>query len=160
MVAENQILKENEILERVNAQLSYATVDIRLERPRRISIRAKTETLVNVARFLKDELNFNHLASVTGVDYLEKKEFEVIYHVTSASSKILIALRLSIPRERPKAPSLVAVWESAELHERETHEMLGIDFEKHPDQSKLLLDEDWDGPPPLRRDFALPNDIN
>ncbi|MGB9659795.1 MAG: NADH-quinone oxidoreductase subunit C, partial [Nitrososphaerales archaeon] len=96
------------------------------------------------------------IASVSGVDYIDMNEFEVIYNVWSIDKKVLIGLRTKIPRDNPTLKSLIGVWEGALYHERETWEMFGIKFEGHPNLSLLLLPEDWDGPPPLRKDFLLP----
>ena len=59
-------------------------------------------------------------------------------------------------RESPKVPSLTDVWTGADYHERETFEMLGIVFEGHPDLRRLLLPEDWNDIPPLRKDYSNP----
>lgn len=155
MTVDTQALPESKILDEVKKRFSEAIVSGKFERSKRISLLVKQEALVDVARFLKDEENFDYLTSVAGIDYPARKEFEVVYHVMSTLSKIFLTLRTSLPREQPNIDSLVSVWKSAEYHERETHEMLGIDFRDHPNQSKLLLDEDWDGPPPLRKDFLL-----
>ncbi|MCP8317947.1 MAG: NADH-quinone oxidoreductase subunit C, partial [archaeon] len=91
-----------------------------------------------------------------GVDHIAMKEFEVIYYVWSIDKKVLVGLRTKIPRDNPILKSLIDLWEGALYHEREVWEMFGIKFEGHPNLSLLLLPEDWDGPPPLRKDFVLP----
>jgi NADH-quinone oxidoreductase subunit C len=53
-------------------------------------------------------------------------------------------------------PSLTPIWESANLFERETYEMFGVNFEGHPNLQKLLLQDNWDGPPPLKKDLKIP----
>ena len=135
--------------------------------PNRTAIRAKKEDVKEVAEFIRDELNFDHAESVSGVDYPEDKEIEVVYHLGSyldpSLSKQILALSTRAPREdnpnpgndSTKLPSLRDVFYSVEFHERECFEMLGVYFEGHPDNRRLLLPEDWADLPPLRRDFAI-----
>lgn len=135
--------------------------------PNRTAIRAKKEDVKEVAEFIRDELNFDHAESVSGVDYPEDKEIEVVYHLGSyldpSLSKQILALSTRATREdvpspgndSTKLPSLRDVFYSVEFHERECFEMLGVYFEGHPDNRRLLLPEDWADLPPLRRDFAI-----
>ena len=69
---------------------------------------------------------------------------------------LVVAVAARTPRDSPAVPSLVEVWAGAEYHERETFEMLGDRFEGHPDIRGILLPEDWDDIPPLRKDFMSP----
>jgi NADH:ubiquinone oxidoreductase subunit C len=135
--------------------------------PNRIAIKAKKESVKDVAEFIRDELHFDHAESVSGVDYPEDKEIEVVYHLGSyldpSLSKQILALSTRAPREdtpnpgndSTRLPSLRDVFYSVEFHERECFEMLGVYFEGHPDNRRLLLPEDWADLPPLRKDFAI-----
>ncbi|WP_309491874.1 NADH-quinone oxidoreductase subunit C [Candidatus Hecatella orcuttiae] len=145
------------VTEDVKSKFGDAVLQAEVQRKGRISIKVNKDRLADVARYLKDSYNFDHLASVSGTDYPDRKEFEVVYHVWSIPRKILAALRVSLPREDPQLDTLIPVWEAANLHERETHEMLGINFAGHPNLSGLLLPEDWKQMPPLRKDFKLPS---
>ncbi|MGQ9468325.1 MAG: NADH-quinone oxidoreductase subunit C [Nitrososphaerales archaeon] len=147
---------EEKIVENVKARFPEVVIEAKVKRKGRVSILVKSDKIYDVGLFLRDELGFDHIASVSGVDYIAMKEFEVIYHVWSIDKKALIGLRTKIPRDKPILKSLINVWEGALYHERETWEMFGIKFEGHPNLSPLLLPEDWDGPPPLRKDFLLP----
>jgi len=136
-------------------------------KPNRVRINVKKEDVKEVAVFIRDELNFNHAESVSGVDYPEANEIEVVYHLGSyedeSLSKQILALATRAPREdnpnpgkdSTKLPSLREVFYSVEFHERECFEMLGVFFEGHPDNRRLLLPEDWADIPPLRKDFAI-----
>lgn len=133
----------------------------------RIQIRAAREEILDVARFLRDELGFDHAESVTGVDYPKDGEIEVVYHLGSytedALSGHILSLATRAPREEEpspgsdstRLPSLRDIFYSVEFHERECFEMLGIYFEGHPDNRRLLLPEDWADLPPLRKDFKI-----
>jgi NADH-quinone oxidoreductase subunit C len=133
----------------------------------RIRINVKKENIKDIALYIRDELNFDHAESVSGVDYPDAKKIEVVYHLGSYTdpelSKQILALATSAPREEDpnpgrdstRLPSLREIFYSVEFHERECFEMLGVYFEGHPDNRRLLLPEDWADIPPLRKDFAI-----
>ena len=128
------------------------------ESDRRGYIQVNKSQIVQVAEFLKS-LGYDHVKSVTGIDYPDTKEFEVVYHVSSYSNidlaKTILALKTRTKYEDPKVPSLYSVWESVYIGERETYEMLGIIFEGHPNLSRLFLPEDFEGVYPLRKSYKL-----
>jgi len=110
-----------------------------------------------VCRFLKqdEDLSFNHLSDLCGVDYLGKKEprFEVVYQLYS--TKIHARLRLKVEvGEGESVDTVTDLWAGASWHERECREMFGINFEGHPDLRRLLTIEEFDGFP-LRKDYPL-----
>jgi NADH:ubiquinone oxidoreductase subunit C len=130
-------------------------------RERRLKVTVPPEQIRAVALFVRDVLGFDHLNVVGGTDYMQQHEFEVIYFVGSISKPgqqdLVVQLAERVKRdESPKVPSLTEVWVGAEYHERETYEMLGIVFEGHPDLRRLLLPEDWNDIPPLRKDYVSP----
>ena len=136
-------------------------------KPDRIRIKVKKEDILEIASFIRDELNYSHAESVTGIDFPEEKEIEVVYHLGSYTdpklNRQVLSLATRAPREdnpKPgsdstKLPSLRDIFYSVEFHERECFEMLGVYFEGHPDNRRLLLPEDWADIPPLRRDFLI-----
>jgi len=145
----------------------FSNVEIAYVKPDRIRVNVKKEDIIDVASFIRDELNFDHAESVSGVDYPEDKQIEVVYHLgsytdTSLDKKIL-ALATRTPREDDPhpgndstvLPSLRDVFPSVSFHERECFEMLGVYFDGHPDNRRLLLPEDWADMPPLRKDFRI-----
>ena len=115
---------------------------------------------MDAALFLRDELGFDHILAVSGTDYIAKKEIEVIYFVASlgrpGQQDLVAALAVRLSRDAPVMPTLVGVWPGSEYHERETFEMLGVKFDGHPDLRQILLPEDWNDIPPLRKDFNSP----
>ncbi|MFP3401413.1 MAG: NADH-quinone oxidoreductase subunit C [Nitrososphaeria archaeon] len=114
--------------------------------------------LVDVARRLK-EAGFDHVKSVTAVDYPAKKQIKVIYHVSSMLdeelARYVVGLATSVDRDDPVVPSLVGVWLSAEFHEREVYEYFGVRFDGHPDLRPLLLTPDLAAQKILRKDFKV-----
>lgn len=144
---------------------SKATIEF--VKPTRIRVKAKKEDVLEIAKFIRDDLHFDHAESVTGVDYPHEKEIEVVYHLGSYTdpelSKQVLTLATRAPREdnpnpgndSTRLPSLRDIFYSVEFHERECFEMLGVYFENHPDNRRLLLPEDWADLPPMRKDFKI-----
>lgn len=157
---------EKSIAEKIISKFGTKTV-IGFIKPNRIRINTKKEDIVDVATFIRDELNYDHAESVGGVDYPGSKEIEVVYHLGSYTdpqlAKQVLTLATRIPREdipnpgkdRTRTPSLRDVFYSVEFHERECFEMFGVYFEGHPDNRRLLLPEDWADIPPFRKDFKI-----
>ena len=112
----------------------------------------KPEALLEIAAFLKDtpEYKFNYLTSVTAVDYYDY--FEVVYHLTSIDHNHSLILKTRCPREKPILPSVVRLWQAADLQEREIYDLFGITFEGHPNLKRIVLWEGFQGHP-LRKDY-------
>jgi len=128
------------------------------ESDRRGFIQVDKSQIVQVAEFLKS-LGYDHVKSVTGIDYPDTEELEVVYHISSYSNldlaKTILALKTRTKYSDPRVPSLYPVWESVWTGERETYEMLGIIFEGHPDLRRLFLPEDFEGVYPLRKSYKI-----
>ncbi|MCR8556070.1 NADH-quinone oxidoreductase subunit C [Mucilaginibacter sp. BJC16-A38] len=101
---------------------------------------------------------FDFLSSITGVDYgVEANRFGVVYHLASIPYQTQLTLKVSVENTRdlndlPTFPSITSVYRTADWHERETYDLLGIFFENHPDLRRILLPDDWEGFP-LRKDY-------
>jgi len=142
-------------------------VEVTFVKEDRVGIKAGRENIHDVAEFIRDALNYDHVESVSGVDYPQDKEIEVVYHIGSYSDsslarQILVLSTRAQREENPipgndstKLPTLRDIFYSVEFHEREIFEMFGVYFEGHPDNRRLLLPEDWADLPPLRKDFAI-----
>ncbi|GAB4449942.1 MAG: NADH-quinone oxidoreductase subunit C [Anaerolineae bacterium] len=100
-------------------------------------------------------LDYNFIADITGVDYYpDAPRFAVCYHLYSMLHNRIIRLKVYVPEDDAVIPSLIGEWPLVNWPEREIQDMLGIDFEGHPDKRRLLMPEDWDGHP-LRKDYPL-----
>jgi NADH/F420H2 dehydrogenase subunit C len=122
-----------------------------------------TEITVNAARLhdlarkLKDteELSFDFLFCITGVDY--GQDLGVIYHLRSTVHNHTVVLKVrTSDRENPRFDTVSDIWKTADFHEREVYDLLGIRFNNHPDLRRLFLDSSWGYP--LRKDYV--DDIN
>ena len=152
----------DKIVEKFGTRITVAFV-----KPDRVRINVGRDDVKEVAEFLRDVMNFDHAESVSGVDYPQDKEIEVVYHLGSytdstLSRQILVLATRAQREENPipgndatKLPSLREIFYSVEFHEREIFEMFGVYFQGHPDNRRLLLPEDWADLPPLRKDFAI-----
>jgi NADH-quinone oxidoreductase subunit C len=113
--------------------------------------------LVEVCAFLRDDpgLSFAMLACVSGVDLLPSEpRFEVVYHLLSITHNARFVLKVQVPEADPHVPTVYGVWPTANWHEREAYDFYGILFDGHPDLTRILLPDDWEGWP-LRKDSPL-----
>ena len=113
------------------------------------------EYLVQVVQAVKDELGYDYLSSVTGVDYLPENKMEVVYHFYRTTGGGTLVLKTQVDRENPVVPSLTPLFPGAEFQEREAWDLLGIRFENHPDLRRILTWEGFYGHP-LRKDWKEP----
>ena len=114
------------------------------------------EAILEVCRYLKETpgLEFNFLSAVSAVDYVEY--FEVVYHLTSMIHNHSVTLKAKVyGREDPCVPSVMSLWQGADLQEREVWDLMGIRFDGHYNLKRVML---WEGFPghPLRKDFLEP----
>jgi NADH-quinone oxidoreductase subunit C len=93
------------------------------------------------------------LDTITGVDWPEAGEMEVVYDFFHPLTPLRVMLRMRVPRDQPEVPSLISLYGGANWHERETHDFFGIRFTGHPKLTPFLLPEDADFHP-LRKDYA------
>jgi NADH-quinone oxidoreductase subunit D/NADH-quinone oxidoreductase subunit C/D len=110
----------------------------------------------DVAAFVRDELGFNYLSSVTGVDLIDDNKLEVVYHTYSVDlGGGSLVLKVHVDRDEPVVPSLTPMWPGADFQEREIFDLFGVHFEGHPNLLRILL---WDGfeGHPLRKDWREP----
>jgi NADH-quinone oxidoreductase subunit D/NADH-quinone oxidoreductase subunit C/D len=110
------------------------------------------ERLLEFATYLRDELKYDLLSSVTGVDYLPEGKMEVVYHAYRTSGGGPMVFKAQVPRDRPVVPSLISVYPGVDFQEREAWDLLGIRFEGHPDLRRILMWEGFEGHP-LRKDW-------
>ncbi|MEW5960398.1 MAG: NADH-quinone oxidoreductase subunit D, partial [Chloroflexota bacterium] len=116
----------------------------------------KREHLAAVARYIRDELHYELLSNVTGVDYQgrEGERFEVVYHVYSVSQpgEPGLVFKARAPEDNPELPSLYDLWKTCYLQEREIYDLYGINFTGHPNMRRILLWDDFYGHP-MRKDY-------
>jgi NADH-quinone oxidoreductase subunit C len=120
------------------------------------------ENLREVAMFCRDNLSFDYLLDISSVDnFGEEPRFEVVYELYSMTLAVHLRIKLAVSEEVCAVDTVSDIWPTANWHEREIYDMMGIRFNNHPDLRRILM---WDGYPffPLRKDFpleGLPSDM-
>jgi NADH-quinone oxidoreductase subunit C len=111
--------------------------------------------LREVAKVCRDNLSFDYLIDITSIDnFGEEPRFEIVYELYSMPNAIHLRLKLRVSEGVGAIDTVSDVWPTANWHEREIYDMMGIKFKGHPDLRRILM---WDGYPffPLRKDFPL-----
>lgn len=111
--------------------------------------------IVEVCQFAKGTLGFDMLLDLSSIDnYGEDPRWTVVYELYGTGHHAHLRLKTSVGEESSEVPTVCGVWRTADWHEREVYDMMGIRFAGHPDLRRILM---WDGYPyfPLRKDFPL-----
>jgi NADH-quinone oxidoreductase subunit C len=152
------ILKEkfgDRILEAVDAPVAATK-----EKPGILDpfVKVAPKDLVEVMTFCRDEprLRFDMLSCLTAVDYPKESKFQVVYNLDSIPHNHWLTVKVDVPREAPTVPTLEKVYATADWHEREAFDLMGIDFAGHHNLIRILCAEDWEGHP-LRKDYVMPD---
>jgi len=128
---------------------------------RKIEFRGETTFVIlpadlrQVSKFCRDELGLDYLIDITSIDnFGEEPRFEVVYELYSMALGTHLRLKLSVSEEDGEVPTVSDIWPTANWHEREIFDMMGIRFADHPDLRRILM---WEGYPyfPLRKEFPL-----
>ncbi len=160
-----------EIFEILKAQFPDAVLGIDASLPTEPLISIDPLKIKDICVFLRDndELKFDSLMLLSGVDdangtktkdeqghdVITGGTLSVYYHLDSVYLKHRVTLKVSAPRENPDVESVSYVWRSADWHEREAFDLLGINFLNHPNLIRILMPYDWEGYP-LRKDYKNP----
>jgi NADH-quinone oxidoreductase subunit C len=113
------------------------------------------ERIAEVCAFAKKNLAFDYLVDITSVDnYGEDPRFTVVYELYGLGHHCHLRLKTDVSEEKSELPTVTTVWRTANWHEREIYDMMGVRFRGHPDLRRILM---WEGYPyfPLRKDFPL-----
>jgi len=126
-----------------------------------VGVSLKKDQLKDICLSLRDEplLRMDLLVDLTAVDFSAYPgdtgpRFEVVYNLISTTYRHRIRLKVRVPEEDPRVDSVSSIWQTANWHERETFDLMGIKFDGHPDLRRILLPEDWEGHP-LRKEYPL-----
>jgi len=113
------------------------------------------DRLLEIARVLRDEAPFrlDYCSFVSAVDWPDQQTFEVVYHLFSMAARHEVLIKVRVPRDDARLPSVTGLWSTANWHEREAYDLFGITFAGHPDLRRIMMTEDWRGHP-LRKDYV------
>jgi len=141
--------KENELIDELKNKFK---LEPKIQRERRIWVSFDSNNILKIFKWIR-EYGFTHLSSISVTDWLEKGIYELTYHLWSYEHNMIITFKTKISRDKPIIESVTSIWgESAQIHERELHELFGVKFKDNPDLTPLFL-ENWEGPAPFRKDF-------
>lgn len=115
----------------------------------------KLESLKEICRFCRDEQGFNYLIDISSLDHFgDEPRFEMVYELYALDRGEHLRLKATVSEDNLVVPTVSDLWPTADWHEREVYDMMGIHFQGHPDLRRILM---WDGYPyfPLRKDFPL-----
>ena len=131
-------------------------VDSVIEAHGEVTVTVPRESIVAVCSFLKSSHSFDMLADLCGCDRgpEEDPRFEVNYHLFSTTHYLRLRLKVLLSEDDPNVETVTDLWKTADWHERETYDLLGIVFKGHPDLRRILLPSDFDGHA-LRKDYPL-----
>ncbi len=136
-----------------DAQAVAEVIDFRGE----TTVVVPREHLRRAAEFLNADpgLRFTFLADITAVDKFPiEPRFELNYHLLSLERRARLRLKVRVSGQDAVVPSVVSVWPAANWHEREAFDLMGVRFEGHPDLTRILMPDDWEGFP-LRKDYPV-----
>lgn len=145
----------NEIYSKLKNFFGDAIGELKTDVPVHPFIFVQPEKINAVSYFLRDEesLQFDSLSCLSGVDY-DKDNLAIVYHLYSYVHNHHLVIKVIVPKTNPKVMSVADVWHTANWHEREAYDLIGVIFEGHPDLRRILLPEDWDGHP-LQKDYKV-----
>jgi NADH-quinone oxidoreductase subunit C len=123
---------------------------------------SEVERIPELCAVARTDFGFDYLVDITSIDnYGEDPRFVLVYHLYGYGHRCYLRLKAKVNEEKGEAPTVTGVWRTADWHEREIYDMMGIRFRGHPDLRRILM---WEGYPyfPLRKDFPLsgkPTDV-
>ena len=152
-VTDIEQLKERPTVAGLLAWRADAVQQARLEYDE-LTIWIEPSAIREACALLRDQLKFNFLSSITGVDwYPSRPRFEVVYHLLSILRKERVRLKVRVD-EKNAVDSVTSVWPAANLFEREVFDLFGVRFSGHPYLRRIMMPDDWEGHP-LRKDYPV-----
>lgn len=127
-----------------------------------LTLTTTKESIIDVLKYLKEELSFIFLTDITGVHYPEQENaFAVVYHVHNMVENVRVRIKVFIDGQHPTIPTATVLWNGANWMERETYDFFGIVFEGHPDLRRILNMDELDTFP-MRKEHPLedPNKVD
>jgi len=141
---------DKEKLELLKAQFDTAEYDAEQAEP---AIYIGKEQLLGLMRVLRETPTyaFDRMSNLTAVDY--KEYFEMVYSLYSRRFDMWITVKVKLDHDKPEVESMTQIWEGTNFEERETYDLMGINFIHHPDLRRILMPDNYNAHP-LRKDFV------
>jgi NADH-quinone oxidoreductase subunit C len=147
-------MSDQAIVEKLKAKFSAAVQDV-AEYRGETTVTVEKESIVEIGTYLRDDCGYNLLSDLCGVDYLGKSpRFMVVYNLYNITTKQRLRVKVPVEEQDARVDTVSGVWGTANWHERECWDLMGISFNNHPDLRRILMPADWEGHP-LRKDYPL-----
>ena len=145
----------SEIVQFINSKVSGANAQSEQREVGDTPVYVDAGSLHEVCEALKtdEKWAFKVLQVITGCDYPDDQTIEVSYILANFFKDHEVILKVKLPRDNPKVDSVCDLWSSADFQERECFDMVGVEFNNHPDHRRILCPDDWEGFP-LRKDYV------
>lgn len=141
-----------QLVANIEEKLGAKAISFRRAAPNRLYVHADRKDVLEAVRFFFEELSGRYVI-LTGVD--TPRGIEILYHFSFDDAGLVVTLKVLLDKQNAKVDSITLIVRGAEWIEREIHELLGVDFDGHPNMRRLVLAEDWpEGVFPLRRSFG------
>jgi NADH:ubiquinone oxidoreductase subunit C len=143
---------EAKIAAEIKKLLGETVSGIEVQKPRRIFLEVQAKEIKKALSALKEKMDCAHLSAISCID--ETDSFALIYHLWSGEGS-MVSVRAKIPKAKPEIETVTGIFPSANLFERENHDLFGVEPTGHPDLRRLMLNEDWpEGEFPMRKDWV------
>lgn len=147
-------MSEHAAVVKLKEKFGAAVLDV-VEHRGETTVTVRKEEIVAISTFLKQEQGYNFLCDLCGVDYLgSAPRFMVVYNLYNITTKDRLRVKVPVAEDDARVDTVSGVWATANWHERECWDLMGIDFANHPDLRRILMPADWVGHP-LRKDYPV-----
>ncbi|MFA9390612.1 MAG: NADH-quinone oxidoreductase subunit C [Prolixibacteraceae bacterium] len=148
-------MTHNEIVQELKNKFGEAVIESTDQMPTDQFITVASDQLFEICHTLRDndQFQFDYLMSLSGID--AEENVGVVYHLYSMQLKHKLVIKTLVPKSNPVVPTVERIWRSADWHEREAYDLLGVQFEGHHNMIRILCPYDWEGYP-LRKDYETP----
>lgn len=148
-------MQAEDIYKKLQNKFGDAVTEFKNEPPSDAFVVINADKIFDVSLFLRDddELLFDYMKCLSGMDLGEN--LGVVYHLYSMKFAHHFVLKVIVPKAEPNVPTVERVWRTADWHERETYDLIGVNFVGHHNQIRILCPYDWEGHP-LQKDYQTP----
>jgi NADH-quinone oxidoreductase subunit C len=148
-------MQAEEIYKKLQDNFGTAAIEFKSEAPSDAFAVVKADKICDISLFLRDDedLKFDYLKCLSGMDLGEN--LGVVYHLYSMKFAHHFVVKVMVPKDNPKVPTVERVWRTADWHERETFDLIGVIFEGHSNLIRILCPYDWEGHP-LQKNYETP----
>jgi NADH-quinone oxidoreductase subunit C len=146
-------MTNDEIKSRIETDFQGEVLSVVISAQKEVIVIAKQDSYITLCQGFKDRQGYDHLSSLTAVDYPKENKITIVCHFWSYKNLSQITVKLDTPRDNPRVPTLENIWKSANWFEREVYDLYGVIFEGHSDLRRIMMPDDY-LKHPLRKDFT------